>query len=122
MLKVTYENKNNIQIVHFSGDLTSNNVKYIKKDLLLGKEALCNHIFDFTHLEIIDSTGLSYIINSLKKTIESHTQIKLLNLNNQPKMIFEITRVDSLFETYDNEEKIMNSFYNKETKNESFGY
>jgi len=119
MFSINYENKQDIKIVRFNGSLTSDTIKTIKSDVISNSDNTKNYIFDLEKLELLDSAGLSYIINCLKTTMKNNTQIKLLNLINQPKIVFEITRVDSLFETYKNETKALNSFTNKEEYNES---
>ena len=119
MFSINYENREHITIVRFKGSLTSDNIKLIKNDLISNNKNSKNYIFDFKKLEVIDSAGLSYIINCLKITMKNNTQIKILNLINQPKIVFEITRVDSLFETYNDEREALNSFKNKEESSES---
>ena len=119
MFSINYENREHITIVRFKGSLTSDNIKLIKNDFISNKNNCKNYIFDFKKLEVIDSAGLSYIINCLKITMKNNTQIKILNLINQPKIVFEITRVDSLFETYNDEREALNSFKNKEESSES---
>ncbi|NQY19825.1 MAG: STAS domain-containing protein [Campylobacteraceae bacterium] len=119
MFSINYENREHITIVRFKGSLTSENIKLIKNDLISNNKNSKNYIFDFKKLEVIDSAGLSYIINCLKITMKNNTQIKILNLINQPKIVFEITRVDSLFEIYNNEREALNSFKNKEESSES---
>jgi len=118
MFSITNENIKNINIIRVQGDLTSDNIKLIKNEFAVDDVKIKNSIFDLEHLEMIDSTGLSYIINCLKLAIQNNVEIKLLNLNNQPKVIFEITRVDSLFELYEDEKEAISSF-NKELYNES---
>jgi len=119
MFKITYEKKQNIKVIRFWGDLTSDNIKLIDKNIIVDSEHIGNFVFDLEHLELIDSTGLSYIINALKLSMKYNTQIKLLHLLNQPKVVFEITRVNTLFELYENETEALNSFRSKGSLHES---
>ncbi len=119
MFKINHETKKGIRVIRFWGNLTSDNMKIINKDLIVDTEDIGNFIFDLKELELIDSTGLSYIINCLKICMKYNTEIKLLNLQNQPKVIFEITRVNTLFKVYENETEALNSFKNKESLYES---
>ncbi len=119
MFKINHETKKGIRVIRFWGNLTSDNMKIIDKDLIVDTEDIGNFIFDLKELELIDSTGLSYIINCLKICMKYNTEIKLLNLQNQPKVIFEITRVNTLFKVYENETEALNSFKNKESLYES---
>jgi len=117
MFSMSIEIKNGISIVRFHGDLTSDNIKLLKEDLLSTDKGLNHFLFDLEKLELLDSTGLSYLINCLKYSMKNNTEIKILHLDNQPKVVFEITRVNTLFELYDNEKEALNSF--KEHNNES---
>ena len=119
MFSITYENRQNVKIVRLNGDLISDNIKLLDSDLISEEPDTSNYIFDLQELNMIDSTGLSYIINYLKRSIENNSQIKLLHLDNQPKLIFEITRVDTLFELYDNEKDALDSFIIMGENNES---
>lgn len=119
MFSVTYEKKLNITIVRLLGKLTSDTVEKIKNDFERDFDKTRNYVFDLEFLEFIDSTGLGFIIQCLKKTLENEKQIKLLRLNNQPKIIFEITRVESLFEIYEDEVVALNDFKSEGTYDES---
>jgi len=119
MFKVTFKNKQGIKVVGLEGDLTSDNIKLIRDNLIKEDTHIRNYIFDLEKLELIDSTGLGYIIGCLKTAMKNNMQIKLLHLNNQPKIIFEITRVTSLFEIFTSENEALSSFEKKGVYNES---
>ena len=66
MFSINYENKQDIIIVRFNGSLTSDTIKAIKSDVISKVDHSKNYIFDLEKLELLDSAGLSYIINCLK--------------------------------------------------------
>ena len=49
---------------------------------------------DFEHCTFIDSTGLRVIIEGARRAGEGSTKLGVLNLNEQPQRLFELTSVD----------------------------
>ncbi|MDQ0087857.1 anti-sigma B factor antagonist [Paenibacillus anaericanus] len=57
-----------------------------------------NFLLDFSECQFIDSTGLGVIVSSYKKCVESGGDIKLSSLNPSVRKIFELTRLNNVFE------------------------
>lgn len=57
-------------------------------------------VLDLTGVLFIDSSGLSTIVVGLKATHEKDGSIKLVGLNSRTKQVFELTRLDKVFEFY----------------------
>lgn len=62
-----------------------------------GKTAL---VLDLTRVEFIDSTGLSVLLNGLRRITRRHGAMALVCTNPTVLRLFEITRLDSTFEIY----------------------
>ena len=60
-----------------------------------GKTAL---VLDFTHVEFIDSTGLSVLLNGLRRLTRRKGNLVLVCTNPTVLRLFEITRLDSTFD------------------------
>jgi anti-sigma B factor antagonist len=119
MVHVSYENKENVLLVQLNGELMIEDVEQLKQDF---NEYLNSHkyfLFDFKNVSMIDSSGLGYIVYCLKKAREMEGDIKIENLEDQAKLIFEITRVNSILDIYDNETDAINSFKSLENSYES---
>lgn len=119
MLHVNYENKENILVVQLDGELMIENVEQLKVEFNEHKNSHKYFLFDFKNVSMIDSSGLGYIVYCLKKARELDGDIKIENLVNQAKLIFEITRVNSILDIYDNETDAINSFKTLENSYES---
>ena len=113
MCSADYKTTGNIVIVTLKGELTVQSIKKIKDDFKKYLYSNRYFIFDLNDLNMIDSSGLGYIINCLKAVTPKGGDIKILNLNTQPKIIFEITRVDSIFKIYTNQSEAIKSFKNR---------
>ena len=60
-----------------------------------GKTAL---VLDFSHVEFIDSTGLSVLLNGLRRLTRRKGSLVLVCTNPTVLRLFEITRLDSTFD------------------------
>ena len=58
----------------------------------------------------IDSTGLSTLIHGMKRAREMDGDLRLCGLQQSVRMIFELTRLDKVFEIFINEDDAVNSF------------
>ena len=58
-------------------------------------------IINLEHVEFIDSSGLGILVNLARKKKAQNADLKLANMNNRVKRVFEITQAYSLFDIYD---------------------
>lgn len=119
MVHVSYENKENVLLVQLDGELMIEDVEQLKEDFNEYLNSYKYFLFDFKDVSMIDSSGLGYIVYCLKKAREIEGDIKIENLEGQAKLIFEITRVNSILDIYENETDAINSFKSLENSYES---
>lgn len=110
MLNVNYKKGNDILVVELSGDLMVDDVAKLKSDFHELESVYRYFLFDLKNLTMIDSSGLGYIVYCLKKLREKNGEIKIINLKGQAKLVFEITRVNSILDIYEDKEKAIRSF------------
>lgn len=55
-------------------------------------------VLDFTEVEFIDSTGLSVLLNALRRVTRKRGALSLVCTNPTVLRLFEITRLDSTFD------------------------
>lgn len=67
-------------------------------------------VFDCAGLEFIDSSGLGILLRILKRAISAGKDIRLAAINEQVRMLFEITRADQIFRLFPTTEEAVNSF------------
>ena len=67
-------------------------------------------IFDMKGCEFIDSTGLGMIVACLKSASQAGGDIRLVNLQEKPKMVFDITRAYKIFQFFDVMDSALASF------------
>jgi anti-sigma B factor antagonist len=69
-----------------------------------GKTAV---VLDLSGTEFIDSTGLSVLLNGLRKVTRQHGRMALVCTNPTVLRLFEITRLDSTFDIYATREEAL---------------
>lgn len=57
-------------------------------------------LIDFSGVTFTDSSGLGELVRSYKRIREAGKQLYLCALNEQTKMLFQITNVDRIFNVY----------------------
>lgn len=81
-----------------NGDITSENGYDVKKQIISEMKNEPTIVIDFTSVNVIDSTGLGVMVSVLKKAKENGQTIKLANVNTKVYQIFELTRLNSIFD------------------------
>ena len=119
MLEVNYEEKENIKVVRFIGELEINVIEKLKEEFEAHNEGFKYFLFDLGKLEMIDSSGLGYVVSCLKHLRSLDGELKIIGLSNQVKLIFEITRVDSIIDIEKSEDDAINNFIKMEKDYES---
>lgn len=73
-------------------------------------ESKVDMVFDCTHLEFVDSSGLGILLRILKRAMSGDKDIRLAAINEQVAMLFEITRADKIFQIFPTTEEAVNSY------------
>lgn len=114
MFSVNYENKEDVVVVRLSGELLLEEVGALKNSF---NEQINSHnkfLLDFDEVSMIDSSGLGYVVYCLKELKKVNGELKLISLKDQAKLIFEITRVDSILDIHSSQTEALESFSVKE--------
>lgn len=69
-----------------------------------------NLVFNMADISYLDSSGLGELVASLTIVSKQGGSLKLLNPSPRVKELLKITRVDKLFQVFDNEEAAVRSF------------
>ena len=73
--------------------------------------ASVNAILNLLHIDYIDSTGLGAMVMSAQQLKKAGGAAKLLNLNRRNIELIGLTRLDTVFEVFDDETEALNSFF-----------
>jgi len=96
------EKINDVLVVDVEGQLIVGNRQELKQKLL---EELQNgqrkFVVDFEKTGYIDSSGLGVLVSLSKKIREQGGELRLANLNEDLRTLFELTKLDTLFHIAD---------------------
>lgn len=110
-MQINQEERGDVSIFKVHGDIdidTSPDVKKLFDKAISGsgKKVLIN----LKDVNYVDSSGLATLVEVLKNLRTSGGQLKLSNLSIKVKGLFEITKLDKLFEIFPEEEDAVSSF------------
>lgn len=98
-MKITIEKQNQVAILKVSGNLDADSVAQFKKAAnQLVDEGCFQLVMDCQALNFIDSMGLGAMISLLRKVRVQQGDLKISNVNQEVKSVFEITRLHRLFD------------------------
>ncbi len=100
-----------VLIVEVDGQLIVSNRQELKQRVLDEAEAGVRKVLiDFAKAGYIDSSGLGVLVSLAKRLRELGGDLRLANLNDDLQTLFELTKLDSLFQIADTRERALESF------------
>ncbi|MBN1405978.1 MAG: STAS domain-containing protein [Candidatus Omnitrophica bacterium] len=110
-MQINKTRQNDMVICSITGDIDINSSPDIRKNLdeLTGKQEK-KIVLDLDNVSYIDSSGLATLVEMLKKTRKYGGKLRLSNLADKVKSLFEITKLDKLFEIYETSEQAKANF------------
>ncbi len=109
-MDINFELQNSVGIIQVTGRLDAYNATEMKDRFTEYSEQTINFVFDLSKLDFIDSTGLGSLVACLKAISEKDGDIKIANMSEKPRMVFEITRAYKIFEIYDDVDAAVMSY------------
>ncbi|NQT23673.1 MAG: STAS domain-containing protein [Candidatus Omnitrophica bacterium] len=98
-MHIKTEDKNDVKICYINGEVDINTAPQIKKifDKVIA-EKKPKIVVNFKDVSYIDSSGLATLVEMLKNIRTYGGKLKLANLSSKIKSLFEITKLDKLFD------------------------
>lgn len=105
-------NKNDdICIIDVEGQLIVGNRQELKQKVLEElEEGERKFLIDFADTGYIDSSGLGVLVSLSKKIREKGGELRLANLNEDLRTLFELTKLDTLFQIAASRDEALASF------------
>ncbi|GGA92628.1 anti-sigma factor antagonist [Ornithinibacillus halotolerans] len=98
-LQIQIDSKNNLSIVHLSGEIDVYTAPKLKEALLpLTKTHNGLVEVDLEKVSYMDSTGLGVFINALKLSTEHDCKLRLVNLQDRVLRLFQITGLHEIMD------------------------
>lgn len=105
------EKEGEITILDVEGQLIVGNRQELKQKVLEELESgERKFLIDFERTGYIDSSGLGVLVSLSKKIREHSGELRLANLNEDLRTLFELTKLDTLFQIADSRSEALASF------------
>jgi anti-sigma B factor antagonist len=110
-MSFTMTKHGNVVVVDVDGQLIVGNRQELKQKVLDELEkGERKFLIDFARTGYIDSSGLGVLVSLSKKIREQTGELRLADLNDDLKTLFELTKLDTLFQIADNRDRGLESF------------
>jgi anti-sigma B factor antagonist len=101
-MEINVRELNDVAILELEGRLdasTVNNLRDKLKNLIQHNHS--NIVLDLGNISFIDSSGIGILVASLRSINEINGDIKISNVKDHVRSIFELTRLHHIFEIFD---------------------
>ena len=110
-MQINSEQKGEISVFKVTGDIDIESAPEVKKTFDKAiTSASKKVVINLEEVDYVDSSGLATLVEILKNLRGHGGALKLSNLSAKVKGLFEITKLDKLFDITQNEEDAVNSF------------
>jgi anti-sigma B factor antagonist len=112
-LEIERTEREGIVILHANGRLiVGQPVSYLRDTISsLSTEGNNNVVLDLKGVDYIDSTGLGGLVICFTTLQKAGGALKLVNLNRRNIELLVLTKLSTVFETFENEQDAVNSFF-----------
>ncbi len=102
----------NVVVVYLAGRLDVHLSAEIEKEInkIIQNEPDVHLLMNLHSVEYMSSSGLRIFVSTMRILKEQKRMLKLCNMNNAVKKIFEVVELMDMFDIYDSEEEALKSF------------
>ena len=111
MLKVHAKKLDAIQVLCLEGRIVNGETEMLRNIVQLASDDTPEIILDLSEVSVVDAHGLGVLLQLREQTLANGIHFELLNLNNRVSTVFEITRLDTVFEIYSSAEFVPKPCY-----------
>lgn len=110
-MQISINEREGISICRVEGEIDVNTAPQVKKafDKVI-KEKREKVIINMEKVDYIDSSGLATLVELLKNFRKYGAQLKLVSLSGKVRSLFEITKLEKLFDILEKEEEAVKTF------------
>jgi anti-sigma B factor antagonist len=111
-MEILQRREGNVVILDIYGAISLGESKEKFAEVMNGllSESGTNVLVNFSAINYVDSTGIGELVGYLNKFVESNRQLKILKPHERVLKLLQITKLDTMFEIYDDEKQALQSF------------
>jgi anti-sigma B factor antagonist len=107
-LEIAIDKERNYSILKIKGDVDLYSSPQVRKQILaLANKKHASILVDFLEVTYMDSSGVATLVEALQLTNKNGGKLRLFNLGQSIKDVFELSRLDRVFEIYDDEHQAL---------------
>ena len=110
MLNVHAKRLDSIEILNLEGQIINGQTDTLRSAVQQVSDAR-DIILDFSNVTLVDAHGLGVLLQLRERALANEMHFELINVNESLSRIFEITRLNTVFEIYPSGAFIPNSMY-----------
>jgi anti-sigma B factor antagonist len=99
MLKVHTKNLDSVEVLCLEGRIVNGDTETLRSAVQLVSDA-SELILDFSNVTLVDAHGLGVLLQLREQTLANGTRFELINVNKSLSRVFEITRLNTVFEIH----------------------
>lgn len=111
-MEILQRREGNVVVLEIHGTITMGESKEkfarVMDDLL--SESDVNVLVNFSGINYLDSTGIGELVGYMNRFVENNRHLKLLRPHERIRKLLQITKLDSIFEIYEDEQSALDSF------------
>ncbi len=110
-MEIQQKTEGSVEVISISGEIDLYNAPDIKKLIqALIAENKVKVVIDFDKVTYIDSSGIGAMISSLSNLKKQGGMLKISNIHDSVKKVFELTKLTSFFQIFASQEEAVTSF------------
>lgn len=113
-MPIRIRESNSISILDIEGRIDINSSEIVEMVGWLVNSGKVNIIFNLENVDIVDYNGLSILAIAYKNILNHKGKLRFLNVPLPVIELFKVVKLESVFQSYTDEETAINSFYDDE--------
>jgi anti-sigma B factor antagonist len=111
-MEIVSRREGNVVILDVHGQISlgESKEKFARAMDALFAEPDVNVLVNFEGINYLDSTGIGELIGYMNKFVDNNRHLKLLRPHERIRKLLKITKLDSVFEIYEDEDQALKSF------------
>ncbi len=110
-MELVQEKIDDVSILNLNGRLDATRVSELKETVQAMIDAGgLKILIDMTNVDFVDSSGLGTLVTCLRSVTKAGGVFKITSLQENPKKLFETTRLDRVFDMHDDRDAAIKSY------------
>ena len=112
LMQIVEQRVGDVTILRLAGRLELDDGDFILRDHVNGlvEEGRLNVVLDMKDVTSLDSAGIGVLVSKFLTVSRRGGAIKLLHLTDRTRRLLHITKLDTVFETFEDESEAVHSF------------